>query len=475
MDLDHPDLEPNLYPREDEDWNFASETSSIPEDHDGHGTSCAGIAAAAGDNGTGIIGVCPDCRIMPLEVDLSAGLIQDRADAIQYAVAFQQAHPELRLILSNSWRLTTGSSAAIEAAFAAAHAAGIPSLCASGNDNGPVVYPARYATTIAVGATTQCDERKSPTTCDGNNSWGSNVGNELDVVAPGVKITTTRIAGYRSTFAGTSAACPIAAGTVGLMLSRNRWLTPADVRTLLADSAADEVGTPGEDPPGHDIWMGSGRIDAYGALLATPEPQPPIVSSVTPAEGYVHVQTEVVIQGSNFHGNIAVDFDGVPAVSVTPVDPSTVIAVAPRGVDLLPTDINVHADLGSAVLPEAYLYRPLLTNLNDPHIGEALDFFTLGLPHANYGVVVDYHPGPTEKKGLIWDIGFVEAEVTHNSFHTSDLPMNGFGQGRTDYIVPNDPGLIGRTIYAQAAVDGNGNDTGRPITLSNATEATILP
>ena len=68
-------------------------------------------------------------------------------------------------------------------------------MFAAGNDNGPVNFPATIDEVLSVGASNQWDERKSPTSRDGENWWGSNFGKPLNLVAPGVRIATTDIHG----------------------------------------------------------------------------------------------------------------------------------------------------------------------------------------------------------------------------------------------------------------------------------------
>lgn len=272
VDLDHPDLRNNLVPRNGEDWDFSSDLRQAPSDFAGHGTACAGIAVATADNGIGGSGVAPGCLVMPLKVDLTSGLNANRADAINYAASRKEDFSAM--ILSLSWGLSSGDYLAVHAAIRNAWSRGCLLFAASGNANGPISFPARYPEVIAVGASTPCDERKSPTSCDGETYWGSNYGPEQELVAPGVRILTTDRTGsfgyspgdYTSTFNGTSAACPGAAGVAALVFSANPTLSNLQVRTILQATAADRVGSIEEDPPGPDDAMGHGRVDAAKAV-----------------------------------------------------------------------------------------------------------------------------------------------------------------------------------------------------------------
>ncbi|MBU1628294.1 S8 family serine peptidase, partial [bacterium] len=149
-----------------------------------------------------------------------------------------------------------------------------PILFSSGNNNGAVSYPSNRPEVISVGASSPCDERKQPGSCDGE-WWGSNYGNALDIISPGVKIYTTDIMGsggytsgnYTSTFNGTSSACPGAAGLCSLIISYNTNLTAPQVQWILENAADDMVGEPSEESPGWDIYHGHGRINANQSMI----------------------------------------------------------------------------------------------------------------------------------------------------------------------------------------------------------------
>lgn len=299
VDLNHPDLIDNLLPGFDA---TGQGSAGAPQGNDAHGTACAGIIAASGNNGIGISGIAYTCKIMPARV-IFRNVSTDTwlADAINWA---WQNDAD---VLSNSWGGGSPSNqitnAINDAVTDGRGELGCSVLFAAGNDNTSVSYPAILNNVIAVGAMSMCTERKrshsnqnwldnncnypynttvadpAGVSCDNEKCWGSNYGVELDVMAPGVKIYTTDISGaagyetgdYYSDFNGTSSACPHAAGVMALILSINRCLTQNEARQIL-ELSCDKVGlycyntTPGHPNGTWNNQMGYGKINAYNAV-----------------------------------------------------------------------------------------------------------------------------------------------------------------------------------------------------------------
>ncbi|MHC4425069.1 MAG: S8 family serine peptidase [Planctomycetota bacterium] len=264
VDANHPDLVNNLVPGYDFYDNDDSPDPVRSNWAACHGTACAGLVAAQGNNGIGVSGVAWNCKIMPIRTSSTSTWVT--ADVA--AKAFRWAANNGADVITCSWEGSPGpisDSAIVDVTKPGGigrNGKGCVVLAAAGNDNVRPMYPASHPDVIAVGATDNNDQRW----------WYSNYGPELDIVAPGGAwshswVWTTDItgsAGYNQgdymPGAGTSSACPVAAGVAALILSIEPDLTQEEVRYSLERSAKD-LGDPGKDD-----YNGWGRVDARAAV-----------------------------------------------------------------------------------------------------------------------------------------------------------------------------------------------------------------
>jgi len=266
IDYNHPDLSENIWENVDEvadngiddddngyiddahGWDFIRNNNK-PFDEFGHGTHCAGIAGAIGNNNIGISGVCWNCSLMPVKVfgKYGSATLGGILKGLYYA-AENGAD-----IFSMSWSMG-GDTELIDLALEYAYSKGIVLVASAGNSNSKFPYmPAAFDYVISVGA------------IDKNNAKAdfSNYGSWVDVSAPGVDVFSTMPTypvslndyGYTmdySNMSGTSMSCPVIAGVVGIILSKNGNLEFDKLKTLI-QSAVSSVDS--------NFYIGNGNIN----------------------------------------------------------------------------------------------------------------------------------------------------------------------------------------------------------------------
>ncbi|MFZ2508779.1 MAG: S8 family serine peptidase [Steroidobacteraceae bacterium] len=291
VEAGHEDLEGKI----ESSWNSFTQNgtpSSLElKDTDVHGTAVAGLAAAVTGNPKGIAGIAPLVSIYPVRTHDPTFPWHVIAEGIKHAADHAR-------VLSMSWTLgwpeahnNDGVPGIVEIEEAIAYALEKKAVLvfAAGNEPGlsgrTADYPASQADVlpiIAVSATDQSDARHKRGSLSDPCGWSSNYSVDA-VAAPGVDLQTTDrmgTAGYCTTgvdsnyarFDGTSAATPLVAGIVALMLSKEPGLTAQQIKTRLQETAAHPNPTCTQQnsscrPNDGAGWgLGWGRVDACKAL-----------------------------------------------------------------------------------------------------------------------------------------------------------------------------------------------------------------
>ncbi|ACB85709.1 S8 family peptidase [Natranaerobius thermophilus] len=218
-------------------------------DYNGHGTHVAGTVAAL-DNNSGVVGVAPDANLFAGKVldDDGSGTTSDIVAGIEWAINNDMD------IINMSLGMSQYSTALEDVCDEAYYQEDILVVAAAGNDGegwwwdpDTINYPANYDSVIAVGATDQNNDRAN----------FSSVGDNLEIMAPGVDVLSTVPGNDYDEYDGTSMASPHIAGVAALLMDQGVYTSPAEVRDRMNDTA-DELGDP--------FYYGNGIVNTTEAL-----------------------------------------------------------------------------------------------------------------------------------------------------------------------------------------------------------------
>jgi thermitase len=247
VDMTHPDLASKLV----DTYNSLTDGKDVT-DGNGHGTHCAGIAAAAADNGVGVAGVGAGLGLMSVKVLDENGGGSDAS--IAKGVIYAADHGAK--VMSMSLGLYQRSPVLEEAVTYAITKKDVV-VCASAGNNGaendPIKaphLPSTIAGVVEVAATAANDSTAN----------FSNYGKTVSVAAPGVAILSTYPKNNYKELSGTSMASPFVAGLAGLVRAQFPALNQAQVKAKI-EASADDLGAKGFDPR-----YGHGRVNVLNAL-----------------------------------------------------------------------------------------------------------------------------------------------------------------------------------------------------------------
>jgi serine protease len=310
----HPDLDANILPgydfisnstdardgngrdanpQDQGDWYTSGECGdSSSSNSSWHGTHVAGTVAAVTGNATGVAGVAPNAKVVPVRVlGKCGGMLSDIADAIIWAsggtVSGIPANANPAKVINMSLGGGGTCASTYQNAITSAVNRGTTVVVAAGNEgtNASSSQPANCSNVVTVAASNN----------SGGLSYYSNYGAVVDVTAPGGDTrqsgggilstlnsgTTTPSTASYAWYQGTSMATPHVAGLVALMTSAKPALTPAQVESTLKQGVRPM-------PAGCSLGCGAGLSDATAtlALLGGGTTPPPSGNNVLLNPGF---------------------------------------------------------------------------------------------------------------------------------------------------------------------------------------------
>ena len=357
IQINHPDLAGNIWKNIDEipangidddrngfiddsnGWDFINNLPDpSPKFEEGfteagvlHGTIVAGVAAAIGNNNTGITGVTWKASLMPLRVlnDKGEGRTSEVVRAVDYAIVNGAD------IINFSF-VGFGYSKALAEAIKRAYDAGIIIVAAAGNEqeegegynlDSTPMYPVCHDGNngenmiIGVAATDTLDQKTN------FSSYGFSC---VDIAAPGVSIFSTAVYEptkgpfdkyYNGYWSGTSMATPMVSAAAALIEEANPKISRQEVVNILLDSS-DNISRLNPNFLGQ---LGRGRLNIAVAIAKAIEElkKEKVKILVAPFSNYVsqtnitdyngEIEKEFLSYGENFRGGVNVtagDIDG---------------------------------------------------------------------------------------------------------------------------------------------------------------------
>lgn len=217
-------------------------------DQDGHGTSMGALIAAHGRGSSGMLGIAPSAKILPIKVSQNGkDFIAERvASGVRIAVQNKAKVINISASTDPAFALRDAISSAISSDVVVVAAAG------SASNDGVIAIPAGFDGVLAVGSSGRNGKHDSESVEDP----------KVDLCAPGVDIRSAAPGDKYKIASGTSDSSAIVSGAVALVRSKFPQLSGKDVVNRLT-ATADDIG-----PPGRDDQCGFGELNIVKALTA---------------------------------------------------------------------------------------------------------------------------------------------------------------------------------------------------------------
>jgi len=394
-----------------------------PIDDQGHGTHCAGIVAAQGNNGVGVAGVAwRGVKIMALKflTATGSGSSSDALSCLNYALEKGVK------ISSNSWG-GGGSSEVMRQALEQAQEDGHLFIVAAGNDandnDASGSYPCAYDTdnVLCVASTTYTDAMSS------FSNYGTS---SVDVGAPGSQIMSCKMGGGYVAKSGTSMACPNVAGIAGLLQNYRPQLKWNEIKDLIMTTVDKTEAMAGR-------VVANGRVNVNQALLAAAAGFDGPISPDTLPESMSFQDFDERIR--KIFGTVAVTFDK---------DPTDIYAL----VFFFATNSSIIQEILEVDVPKTEAASKAFLSSNAVTFEYAL---AASVPASATHLAVKVANGAGLSLGALKieleDVGFPEADAQNLAFIWEN-PESGFIEGVLTFDAAADEGDI--TSYHVTWGDG---------------------
>ncbi|HEX6522881.1 MAG TPA: S8 family serine peptidase [Streptosporangiaceae bacterium] len=267
-----PDLRGAVVPGGDVTGHHTNGETDFNTDGDGHGTMMSVLIAGQGNgtDGTGMAGVAPKAKILPVVVNAGTTDVTADPGAIAAGIIYAANHGAKVIDISQEHPAASasGCDAAEQAAVAYALARDIVVIAAAGDTNLIGAAPSEPASCAGVLAVGSVQPNRALWPGDTRQPY-------ITVVNPGADlITSGRDGRLLADVSGTRAASALAAGAVALIRSRYPALRWYQVAQRLTGTAVRAGGAVPNDSFGYGIFRLSHAVNATAFPVAADAPDP---------------------------------------------------------------------------------------------------------------------------------------------------------------------------------------------------------
>lgn len=234
---------------------------------------------------------------------------------------------------------------------------------------------------------------------------------------------------------GTSFSAAMVAGAAALVKQAHPSFTPAQIKSALVNSAAQDVTTDDFGTPVDVEWMGAGRLDAGAAVSAKVIVQPSTVSfGIVPAAGPLPAPVQVTVTNVS-----SASLTLTAGVSVDTQGTGTNVTVSPASLTLAPGASSSFTVAITGAVPAAGEYSGFLTLsaansvvANVPgmiFVGDGLNP-NVNLPWSAVAGVPGQDAGPLAVQVVDeWGVPMAGSPVSFSSETTGAVTFRSFGNG----------------------------------------------